>query len=216
MKKPININNTEEEQLEKIKNWAKDSWVYIVSGIVVGVMSIGGWSYYKDYKAVKSVKARELYLEIATTKDYDKTQQLFNDLEKNYSQNSYTFQSQLLLAKYSVDNKKFDNATYYLETLLDNSIVEIAQVAKIQLANVYIMQKNYTKALQILEQQFIGLNYIDDDSFFAITHDIKGDIYLLQNKLNLAKKEYNIVLKQAKNKDTDFNKMVTIKLQSIP
>ena len=191
----INIATTEHEQEAQVKNWLKNSWLYILLGIIFGLGGIFSIKYYDNYQAQQSQQAREIYLQIADANNYDEGLEFYNKLLENYNDSFYLYSAELLLVKYAIKDKKFAIATSYLTSLLNSDNKEISQIAKFKLANVYIMQEKYTQALQTLNTEYNIDSIIEfNDYFQAIKSNMKGDIYYLTKKFQLAKKEYQKIL----------------------
>jgi len=50
MKNFIQVDNTEEEQVEQIKKWWNSNGKQIIAGAVIGLAGIWGWNTYSDYQ----------------------------------------------------------------------------------------------------------------------------------------------------------------------
>ena len=99
MKNFIEISDSEEEQVDKLKKWWDSNGKQIIAGAVLGLAGIFGGNYYADYQDSQALNARALYLSYASDSAnvgaYDK-------LIKDHSSSSYADQATLLMAKYSV------------------------------------------------------------------------------------------------------------------
>ncbi len=61
MKNFIQISDTEEEQVDKIKKWWNSNGKQIIAGAVIGLAGVFGWNYYNDYQDNQALNARTLY-----------------------------------------------------------------------------------------------------------------------------------------------------------
>ena len=96
MKNFIQVDNTEEEQVEQIKKWWNSNGKQIIAGAVIGLAGIWSWNIYSDYQDTQSLDARSLYLNYASDSNnlgaYDK-------LTTDFSSSTYSDQAILLMAK---------------------------------------------------------------------------------------------------------------------
>ena len=65
MKNFIEISDSEEEQVDKIKKWWNSNGKQIIAGAVIGLAGVFGWNYYNDYQDNQALNARTLYLNYA-------------------------------------------------------------------------------------------------------------------------------------------------------
>ena len=96
MKNFIEISDSEEEQVDKLKKWWDSNGKQIIAGAVLGLAGIFGWNYYVDYQDSQALNARALYLSYASDSAnvgaYDK-------LIEDHPSSSYAEQATLLMAK---------------------------------------------------------------------------------------------------------------------
>ncbi len=213
----ISIATSDHEQEEQVKDWLKNYWIYIVLGLALGLGGIFSINYYKDYQVQQSKQARDIYLQLVNVDNYNDGLEFYNQLMEDHSDSFYFSGAELLLVKYAIKDKKFNIAISYLTSLLTNDNKEISQVAKYKLASVYTMQEKYDQALQILNTEYNLDNIIEfNDYFQVITNNMKGDIYYLTKKFNLAKQEYQAILNNKNINNNEFKNLVKIKLANIP
>ena len=97
MKNFIEISDSEEEQVDKLKKWWDSNGKQIIAGAVLGLAGIFGLNSYVDYLDSQALNARALYLSYASDSAnvgaYDK-------LIKDHPSSSYADQATLLMAKY--------------------------------------------------------------------------------------------------------------------
>ena len=100
MKNFIEISDSEEEQVDKLKKWWDSNGKQIIAGAVLGLAGIFGWNYYVDYQDSQALNARALYLSYASDSAnvgaYDK-------LIKDHPSSSYADQGHSIMAKYLFD-----------------------------------------------------------------------------------------------------------------
>lgn len=216
LKNFIEVAPTEEEQVERFKTWFKENVIYIILGIAVGFGGLFSWDYYTNYQARQDENARNLYLDLANTKDVSQAEAIYNQLQKNHSQSIYLPQSGLLLAKVAAKNNKFNLAKNYLESLTIYPNYIIAQIARFALAEILIEQNQLLRAITILNIRTSELRDVGADSYFeAMRHNLLGDIYMLQNNKPLAKSEYEAAQKLPGVEQSGLAQILSIKLQNL-
>jgi predicted negative regulator of RcsB-dependent stress response len=186
MKNFIEVGTTEEEQVEQVKKWLKENGLQIIIGIALGLGGIWGFNAYETYQHQQNLKARTLYLKLKANPE----PALYTTFKNEHSDSGYTQEAALLMAKNSIAQKDYVAATKYLKPLTQSKHSIIANIAKLRLANVQLTLKEFDEALSTLDTISIA--------FEAIANQLKGDIYLTNNQINLAKEHYTLALSQAK------------------
>ena len=157
MKNFIQIENTEEEQVEQIKKWWNSNGKQIIAGAVIGLAAIFGWNTYTDYQDNQSFNARSLYLSYASDSNnlgaYDK-------LTTDFSSSTYSDQAILLMAKYLFDAGSYTEALGVIEPLINSPSSVIATTAALRAASIYLQIGQHDKAVSILEELSLSLIHI--------------------------------------------------------
>ena len=168
MKNFIQVDSTEEEQVDQIKKWWNSNGKQIIAGAVIGLAGIWGWNTYSDYQDKQSLNARSLYLSYASDSNnlgaYDK-------LTTDFSSSSYSDQAILLMTKYLFDARSYTQALSVIEPLINNPSSVIATTAALRVASIYLQLGQHNQALSILEKQ-------SKDGFSGLIYNLMGDIYL--------------------------------------
>ena len=204
MKNFIAVGKTEEEQVEQIKQWIKNNGLQILVGVAMGLSSIWGWSYYKSYQHTQAIEARSSYLSVLANPE---NTDALNNLQNNYADSGYAQQALLVAAKYAMDAGGQQQALDYLLPLLSAENQFIAHTAKLRAANIYLEMGNYESALDVIGR-------IESTEFSSLYNHIKGDIYLAQNNIDLAKEYYQLAFEQLKPASR-LKKLIKIKLDNL-
>ncbi len=204
MKNFIEIGKTEEEQVEQIKQWIKENGMQIVIGVAIGLSAIWGWDYYQDYQSKQAIKARMSYL--LTVSNANNTEALA-DLQTNHANSAYAQQGALVAAKHALDADNAQSALDYLLPLLNAENKFIAHIARLRLSRVYLEMGNYDQALSVIDQ-------VQTSAFSGLYDNIKGDIYLTQKNITLAKEYYQLALAQLPS-DSRLKTQIQIKLDDL-
>ena len=202
--------DTEEEQVEKIKNiWnLYKHFIIIIIGVLLGVYFTYG--YYADKKIKNSEQASQLYQEILVEKILDinsiKTKV---DLLKNNSRGTpYAARSAIYMSKLYSQEGDNEEAIKELVWAAENATEEsIQSMAYYHLANLFFVTDKLDRAMESAKK-------INTIGFQALAKDIIGDIYLKQGNKEEAKKSYTEGLKLNKGL-SDFSKILQNKLDSI-
>jgi predicted negative regulator of RcsB-dependent stress response len=204
MKNFIEVGKTEEEQVEQIKKWLKDNGLQIITGVALGFAAIWGWGAYQNYQDERSIQARTYYLSVASSPD---NLSAFEELQNNYSDSDYAGQAALMMAKHAVDQQKYQQSLDYLLPLWQSESQFIGHIARIRSANVYLQMKNYDNALDALDVN-------NEGTFAGIYSSTRGDIYLANGNVDLAKQNYQNGLTQIST-ESDLLNLIKIKLNDL-
>ena len=204
MKNFIQIDNTEEEQVEQIKKWWNSNGKQIIAGAVIGLAGIWGWNTYSDYQDKQSLNARSLYLSYASDSNnlgaYDK-------LTTDFSSSTYSDQAILLMAKYLFDAGSYTEALGVTEPLINNPSSVIANTAALRAASIYLQLGKHDQALSILEGQ-------SKDGFSGLIYNLMGDIYLDLGDRSEAQKYYSLAIDNV-SENTNLSQLIQIKLDDL-
>lgn len=202
---------TDEEQLEKLKEWWKNYGKTMLIAIVIAALASFGWRYWQGYKMKVGQRASELYEQIliAQSENQPKKMNAFaTALYKHYNHTSYAKLGQLMEAKLDVKSGKLSDAEQKLLWVMQESrSKQIRQIARLRVARVMTAEKKYNDALKIL-------NKVDSKTFSGAVAEVKGDIYAAQNKTTLARDSYNLALKTLP-KDNGNYALVQMKLADL-
>ncbi len=204
MKNFIQIDNTEEEQVEQIKKWWNNNGKQIIAGAVIGLAGIFGWNTYTDYQDNQSLKARSLYLNYASDSNnlgaYDK-------LTTDFSSSTYSDQAILLMAKYLFDAGSYAQALGVIKPLINNTSPVIANSAALRTASIHLQLGQHEQALSILEGQ-------SDNDFSGLVYNLMGDIYLDLGNHAEAQKYYSLAIDNV-TENSNLTQLIQIKLDDL-
>ncbi len=204
MKNFIQVDNTEEEQVEQIKKWWNSNGKQIIAGAVIGLAGIWGWNTYSDYQDKQSLNARSLYLSYASDSNnlgaYDK-------LTTDFSSSSYSDQAILLMAKYLFDAGSYTQALGVIKPLINSPSSVIANTAVLRIASIYLELGQHGQALSILEGQ-------SEDGFSGLIYNLMGDIYLDLGNRSEAQKYYSLAIDNVAE-NSNLSQLIQIKLDDL-
>ncbi|WJG10516.1 tetratricopeptide repeat protein [Aliiglaciecola sp. LCG003] len=193
---------TEDQQVEAIKRFWKENGLAIAAGVVLGIGGLYGWRWYNDTQLAEKESASKAYENVLLTLSADNTADAKAFVDSHTG--GYSVLTALQLAKLAVDNKDLVEASKQLSFVADNaSDAAIKSVANLRLARIQIDLKEYDKALATLA-------LIAQESFVSQVAEIKGDVYVNQQKIEDARKAYNESLAADAN-----NQLVKMKLDDL-
>jgi predicted negative regulator of RcsB-dependent stress response len=200
---------TEEQQIHAIKKWWKENYKAVMSGVILGFFLIGGYQYYGIYKKEQSASASSMYESSYLSLEEKKTQVIVENtkkLKEEHGNSLYVYLSSLLEAKAFVDEKKYKKAQESLEFVVQNAKEDIAMIARVRLSRVLQQQKEYKKAIEVL-----NVDYPQDYS--AIFEEAKADVYMLLEQKDKAKISYGKA--RSSTKEPKILEMLMIKENSV-
>jgi len=204
MKNFIQVDSTEEEQVDQIKKWWNSNVKQIIAGAVIGLAGVWGWNTYSDYQDKQSLNARSLYLSYASDSNnlgaYDK-------LTTDFSSSTYSDQAILLMAKYLFDAGSYTEALAVTEPLINNPSSVIANTAALRAASIYLQLGKHDQALSILEGQ-------SGNDFSGLIYNLIGDIYLDLGNRAEAQKHYSLAIDNV-TANSNLSQLIQIKLDDL-
>jgi len=165
-------NLTEEQQIEQLKDWWKDNGTPLIIGAVLGLSGFFGWKYMTEKEVAYQESASTLYVSVTDELEKEDKSQLGEKaqaVKDQYPDTSYAIMSAFHLAKIAVEAKDLDKAVSELNWVLTNhKDSDLAPIAQLRLARIYIAQQKAEKALEIL-------SFSDDSGYSEIASLIKGN-----------------------------------------
>jgi len=172
------------------KTWLEKYGKWMLMVVVFLILGFGGVQYYSHYQNKQSLKASFVYDEMLFAlqkQDIERAREKGEVLLKQ-GQVPYAALGALMLAKMDIEQEKFSEAKEHLATLhFRDSPLVLQAVAKVRLARVLAVLKNYDEALNILNQDTIT-------GFETLLDEAKGDIYLLKNEKQKASKAFQAAI----------------------
>jgi predicted negative regulator of RcsB-dependent stress response len=182
----LDINQTEEQQVESIKKFWSDNGNAIIAGLAIGFAGFIGLNYYNDHKLQQELNTSEAYQTMIEEGAENGTEfeAAGNAFIAEYSASSYAMLTAIGLAKEAAEKQDWVKAETYLNTAIEKSVDDgIKAIVTERLARVQLQLEKYEQALVTLTPKLPA-------SFDASVEEIKGDIYFKQGKKSLARNAY--------------------------
>jgi predicted negative regulator of RcsB-dependent stress response len=202
------LNLDDQEQLDDLKHFWKKWGTIITAVTTVAALSFAGWTGWNFWQTGLEQKSAVRFDEMTravATGDIPKTDRVFADMKEQFGATSYTAQAALLDARMNYEKGNVDATKAALQWLVDSSAeAAYRDVARLRLGGVLIEAKQYDEAIKLLSSSM-------SKSFTALAADRIGDAYILQNKTEEAKAQYQKAYAGLPVTD-EYRKMIDVKL----
>ncbi len=182
---------SEREQWERLKGWLRENGPWIVAGVAVGGLAIGGWRWWQARTDRIDLAAGARYEQAVDAFDAGNRGQglsAIDELARDYPGSPYVDQGDLVAARVFVESNELDQAAQRLSRVARQSRdPELATVARLRLARVQIAMKQPDAALDTLGAPQAG-------AFASLYHEIRGDAYYAKGDKAAALDEYRAAL----------------------
>ncbi|MGF1722592.1 YfgM family protein [Vibrio kyushuensis] len=183
----MEVYDSEEQQVEAIKDWWKENGKAVILGAVVGLGGLFGWRYYQDAALEAKEQASESYTQVMTallSNQAGSDEQVQSFIDAN-AKSEYSVLAALQLAKVQVEANQLDEALAQLEWAKANSKDEALKAVIIyRVARIQAEQENYAGALA-------ELSNITDANWSGRIAELRGDIELRQGNEDAAYAAYS-------------------------
>lgn len=197
-----------QEQISNLKYFWQRAGKYVVSVLVVCLVAYAinsWWIWYNSSKASNAAIVYSSFTAAYNSKDRTKELDLTTKLQNNYSGTEYASMASLLSAKTAWENKDLTGAAKLLNWIIDNSKDKgMVSTAKLRLADVYIDEKKFDKAMKLLTDK-------TDPVFDPLYYSKRGDLYVAEGDLDKARDAYKEALKRS-GQDTNISQGIQMKL----
>lgn len=178
---------TEEEQIEKLKQWWKENGRAVLAGIIIGIGGLVGYRYWIDYQESYAEQASTHFIQMVDALESGNTEAVdkqANMLLNDYSSSEYAVMARFALAKSLVEAEDYEKAQQQLEQVIGNAgDSPLAYIARKRLATVQLQMAEFEQGLKTLAVEF-------PPQFEASIEELKGDLYASQGNKNEAATAY--------------------------
>jgi predicted negative regulator of RcsB-dependent stress response len=202
---------TEEQQVEAIKQWWKDNGLSVVAGLVIGFAALFGWNYWNDYRDEQAAQASRIYQQLMTNLQAGNAaavEQQANSLRSDFKRTPYAALAAFAQGRLAVEAGDLDAAAAHLQwTLANTRQDQLEHAARLRLARVMIAAGNSDAASAVLEK-------VEPGAYAAAYAEVEGDIARAKGELAAARQAYNRALAAAGD-DTQQSNTLKLKLDDI-
>lgn len=202
---------SEAEQWERAKAWLQANIIWIVAGLVIGALGLGGWRWYQERLQTQAETASARYEEMLQAfqrNDPKRGLTLAEELNREHGSSPYAALASLMAARAHVDANELDKAAASLKAVMDKaSDPELRMVARMRLARVQSAQKKFDEALATLK--------VDEPGDFATRlADVRGDVLFAKGDRAGALREY-LAARTGDAKDSVDTELLDLKIRDL-
>ncbi len=181
---------TDEEQLDKLRNWWQQNGLMLAGGVVLAVVGLVGWNWYGQQRAEQIASASDLYVDYLNASGTER-QTIETTLSSDHPDSVYRLFVTLRNARAQMDEEDAAGALVNLEEALALADDEkLADVIRIRIARVQQELNQSDAALDTLSNvRSMGLR--------SQVQELKGDIHMARGERALANESYRAALTAA-------------------
>lgn len=171
---------TEEQQVEAIKQFWKENGTAIILGAVIGFGALFGWNYYQDHKTKQGELASLAYSEILSMTEQGSSDNAeliskVDAIRNEHSSSSYASLAAMSLAETYANDNKFEEAAEQLQWVVDQSNDTFESIAQLRLARVQLQLEKYSDAIATADS-------IDEQAYKSNALLVKAEALIAQGK----------------------------------
>lgn len=184
------MDQNEEQQVERIKEFWSEHGKGIIAGAVIGFGLFFGWRYYDKAQIDAANAASAGYQQVANQLQSDADNAVANAQQfiNEHSGSHYAYLASLQLADHAASNGDLATAVTALQAVTtgadDNNLKALANI---RLARVLLAQQQYDAALAAVQTQM-------PSAYQAAAAELEGDIYAEQGQNSQAREAYQRAL----------------------
>jgi predicted negative regulator of RcsB-dependent stress response len=182
----------EEEQIEALEAWWKENGNAVIWGIAVGFAMLFGWRSWQNYQFQQSQVASSLYDVVLSASKQPNPAQADENAQKiltDYTNTGYASLTSLLKASRQIEAGQPQPAQASLQWVIDNaSLPELKTIAQLRMAKLLINNNDFDGATKLL-------NSITIAAFQGAVEELRGDLFVAQQKPTEAAAAYDKALK---------------------
>jgi len=188
----MEINETEEQQLESLKRWWKENASSVITGLLLGLALLFGaksWFAYQDRKGEEASNTYFTLMNALAKGEEGLVTDRAGMLIGQYTKTPYATLAALALAKQKLEQGELEAVHAQLQWALDKAGSDaFRQLIRLRLARVMVAEGNLDGAGALLAQS------PPDSAFAPLSTELKGDIHAARGAIAEARAEYEIAL----------------------
>ncbi len=186
---------TEEEQVEKIKELWNRHGIPLLTGVVIALAGVFGWQGWTNYQDTKAANASALYQNMLETvmagegeEARARSAELAEQIRSEYAGTRYAEFAGLMQAKMAVEAGDMGGAEEVLREVADEAGDETLQeVARQRLARVLADQERAEEGLELFSGEVNG-------ALLAGREEVRGDLLLGLGRVDEARAAYTAAM----------------------
>ncbi|MGF1778242.1 YfgM family protein [Vibrio nomapromontoriensis] len=182
----MELYDSEEQQVEAIKDWWQENGKAVVLGVVVGLGGLFGWRFYQDSAIQAQEAASEQYtsvVEAITAQGVDASAEVQSFIDTSKA-TEYSVLAALQLAKAQVEAGELDQALVQLQWAQANTKdAAVSPLVTYRIARIMAEQENIDGARAELDK-------ITDEAWAGRVAELRGDIAINAGERDVAYSAY--------------------------
>lgn len=178
---------SEEQQVEALKEWWAENGRAVIAGVVLGGSAIAGWTFWQGYQEKQTVAASDAFSQAIESLDSEQPEQaleLASTLQDDNPKHLYTSYTNFAAARVAVENNDLDEAQRLLEWVADNApLDDVSLIARVRLARVLGGKGDAAAGLDALPGSF-------PESFTGLVEEVRGDLLFMTGDIEGARSAY--------------------------
>ena len=203
---------TEEQQVEALKEWWAENGRAVIIGIVLGALIVGAWMWWKGSQEKSAVAASDNFsqsLEALQSGDHDKVAELAEAAKEDHKGSLYSAYTSMAAARAAVEKGDLEQAATHLQWAVDNAeLEEVGIVASVRLARVKAALGDASAGLSALPKNY-------SDVFTHLVEEARGDLHVIAGDNAAARTAYQAAIDSGRAADPGalqmkFNELATV------
>lgn len=178
---------TEEQQVEALKNWWAENGKSVIAGVLIGGGVIGGWQFWQSRQESAAVAASDGFsraLAAVQSGDTAAASDAADRVADDYDSTLYASYAQLVAARAAVEADDLEDAAERLAWVVDEAGQDdVKLIAQIRLARVEGALGKADDGLQRLPQSY-------PEAFTALVEEARGDLLAINGDAGPAREAY--------------------------
>jgi len=175
---------TEEQQVEALKEWWDENGRAVILGIVLGAAVVFAWIWWQNSQEKKAVAASDnfaLTMEALASGDHAKVTELAAAAKSDHDGTLYASYTNMAAARSAVEAGNLDEAATHLQWVVDNAeLEEVGVISRVRLARVKAAQGDADAGLGVLPSSYA-------EQYTALVEEARGDLHIVADDLSAAK-----------------------------
>lgn len=203
---------TETEQLQALKKWWDQNAKWIIGGLVIAALVVGGWRLWGYWQNKRADEAAGLYAAVVQAEGQGNNAGVASAAQKlvrAYPDTAYAALGGLALAKSQFAQQHLSDSEGSLRGVIEHSPDRgLALIARVRLARVQLQRGNAKDALATLKDHEKG-------PFAATMQSLRGDALLQLGDTQAARAAYEKGL-AASDAQSSLHRLLALRLASLP